>query len=196
MNADATAFLQGAVGVIFLTAALAKIIYSASITPFLLAVGIRPRATSLLSRGVPALEGLVGVMLVLGVLSLPASVTGTLLSLAFCAVLVVARRIGVQEGCRCFGPLDSQQMSVLPVARAALLGVASLTLSVRYLHDPVVSSSLVWRWFPTAALFGIITGAGFITAFALLEQVWLFEQGRLHAVPSPKQGGVDVGVPL
>lgn len=199
MSPDTAAFLQAAIGTVFVLAATAKILHKESLPPFLHAMGFSRGTSSLISRVAPLLEGFVGVSLLSGV-AFPAAAAAAVLSLVFCVVLILAQRRGVDEGCRCFGFLDSGQLSVWPVARAVVLAVGALLLSSSHLEgDPVVWSEL-WRG-PTVVvtILGTFAGVGYVAVFGLLEQVHHFERRRPHRMPAPKgevpQGTVVRNVP-
>lgn len=144
------------------------------------------RASKLVSRATPWLEGLVGASLLSGV-ALPAASAAAMLSLVFCGVLFIARRRGVEESCRCFGLLDSDRLSYLPMARASVLAAGALLLSL--LH--VEAGSAVWNslWqtnVVVSTIPGVLTGLGYVCAFALLEQVRHFEQRRPRQIRATK----------
>jgi len=186
MNTDSAVFLQTAIGLIFVSAAVAKAIYRVSLAPFLVATGMPPTAAAAASRIVPSLEGLLGLMLLAGVLTLPASVVATILSLGFCLVLMRAYGKGVGEGCRCFGPLDSSQLSLVPIARSLFLAGVTLLLSVVYARQGLVPTNLLWHQAPETITLGTAAGLGYVAVFALLGQVWSFEQRRIRPIPSPQ----------
>lgn len=186
MSSDYAAFLQAVVGTILVFAAAAKMGQRDSLRPFLLAVGFSWRTSNLASRVAPSLEGLVGASLLTGV-AFPAAVAATVLAFMFCSVLLLARGRGVDEGCRCFGFLDSSKLSLLPVIRAGVLTGVAFLLSLIYLDDGMTAwiglrqgSAIV------LTVLGVFVGIGYIGVFALLEQVRSFERRRPHRVPAPK----------
>jgi hypothetical protein len=187
MSADMASFLQAAIGTILVCAAVAKVLSGGSLRPFLVATGFSRTTSGLISHLAPPLEGLVGALLLSGV-ALPAA-AATALSLAFFAVLIVAWRRGVDEGCRCFGSLDPSRLSGWPVARAGLLLAGTVLLSSVY----AASGWPVWVgiWQEPSVVFavlGALAGVGYVVAFALLEQIRHFQRRRPRRLPAPRRG--------
>jgi len=175
------AFLRAIVGAIFLSAATAKILSHSSLAPFLGAIGVPARTATGVSRAAPLVEGLLGIGLVLGLWAFPVAVAALLLSLAFCAVLTIARVRGVRESCRCFGALDDAGLSLVPIFRACLLGGATFAVCLTSMGTNH-GTPLVLR-FPQEMALGLAVGLGCVIASALLGQVWTFERSRPHLVP-------------
>jgi uncharacterized membrane protein YphA (DoxX/SURF4 family) len=173
--------LQVALGVTLLAAGLSKIITRSSLRPFLDALGLPPRLSVAASDAVPVLELCCGATLLAGVPVWPAA-GAAVLTVLFTATLGVAWRAGVLEGCRCFGSLDRGSLSPVSLARAAGLAVASLVLLGFHLHGP---AGVTWLaadgGTALALLLGIGFAAAYLTAFALVEEVWRFQRQRLPA---------------
>lgn len=183
-------FLQAAIGMVLLSAAAAKLSRQDSLHPFLLAMGFSPWTSKQISHTAPWLEGLVGILLLSGT-AFPAAAAAAVLSLAFCAILVLAKLRGVVEGCRCFGALDSSQFSFLPIVRATILAAVALLLGLTYLQAGLAEWSGLWQGFSAIlAILGVFAGIGYVVAFAVLEQVWHFEKRRPRRRSDPKDGGV------
>lgn len=187
MNSGYTIFLQATIGTILVFAAVAKIFHRYSLRPFLLAIGLSRRTSGMVSGTAPVLEGLVGVALLSGI-ALPAAAAAAVLALVFCVSLIFAKRIGVDEGCRCFGFLDPDKLSALPLVRAGVLAAGTLVLGSIYLKGGNAAMwSGLWKGSATVlTILGIFAGIGYVVAFALLEQVHFFEQRRPRRVPTPK----------
>lgn len=186
MDLDTTAFLQAAIGTILVLAAAAKASRRDPLRPFLLATGFSERTSGLVSRVAPPLEGLVGALLLAG-LAFPAAAASAVLSLAFCSVLILARHRGVDEGCRCFGFLGSDRLSALAVVRAVLLAAGSLLLGWGHFRGGPAMWSELWRDpIVFVTILGAFAGAGYVLAFALLEQARNFERRRPRRIPARK----------
>jgi hypothetical protein len=184
MNPDLAGFIQSGIGTIFVSAAAAKLLNRDSLRPFLLATGFSSRTSNSVSRIVPPLEAFLGASLLLG-LAFPAAVAVVILSLSFGAVLVFARHKNVGEGCRCFGPLDPNRLSLFPVARTGLLAVAALLLGLLHLQEGLAVWHAPWQGSDIIAVApGVLTGIGYVVAFSLLEQAWFFERRRPRPVPA------------
>jgi hypothetical protein len=172
--------LESALGVVFLTAALAKVVHRADLRPFLLQIGFGSAAAGFGSRVAPPAEGIIGILLLSGVLASAAAALGTLASLIFCLVLLRAYRRHVAESCRCFGALDVSQLSILPIVRAFVLaaGAAALTLGSMRAHSTAESAAFYQATGVRAV--GVLAGVVYVATFSMLEQVWLFQQHRLR----------------
>jgi uncharacterized membrane protein YphA (DoxX/SURF4 family) len=180
MSTEATVLLQTAVGIVFALAGIAKVLTKTSIAAFLNAAGVEERIARLSSRVLPATELAIGSCLMLGVM--PPSFAGlaVVLSTTFSAVLVVAYRRKVRTGCGCFGALDVDQLSIIPVVRSlALLLASSVLFAAVQGKSSLVSVAVNLARFPAAIETGLVIGLAFVAAFALLGQIAWFEEQRL-----------------
>jgi hypothetical protein len=184
MGSGYAPFLQAAIGTVFIVAAVAKAIRGDSLQTFLLAIGLSRKMSGWVSHATPAVEGALGVLLLLGV-ALPAAVVAAALTLSFCAVLALAWSKGVDKSCGCFGPLETQRLSRISMFRALVLASSALLLSLIWLLD----GQTMWQapWEGSSALstiLGTLNGAGYVVAFSLWEQAWSFKRMRPRRYPA------------
>jgi hypothetical protein len=191
---ETTVLLQTFVGVVLLVAGLAKVITRTSVVAFLQAAGFRTEIAWVASGALPPLELITGTGLLIGLLIVPASGIAMLLSAIFCVVLVAAYRQRIAIGCRCFGTLDSDHLSIFAVGRALLLLLATIPLFASEWINRSSSGTIgnVAR-FPTAVEVGFLVGMAFVVAFALLEQVAMFENRRPIAIAASRSGPGGLG---
>jgi|GEM_PF-6502544 len=182
------ALLQPAIGTALVLAAIAKALSRVSITPFLVALGLPRGLSEIASRAVPVAEAVIGLALILDVVPAAASIGAAALSVGFVAALALARTKGVREGCHCFGALDVEEQTPLTVARAALMLLGALGLSLAHSHAALGVVGDHWSRYPAWAGLGVAAGAAAVLAFALLEQVRSFDAQRPRALLSPGQG--------
>lgn len=162
--------VQTAVGVVLLAAAGAKIVGQVSVRTFLDALSVPPQISAPVARVLPVAEGLCGGLLVLRWGGDAVVLAAAALTAGFAITLVVAYVRGVTTGCRCFGVLDSGQLTPVAVARAIVLAIATIAL-------------LTWGTSSnqpgtTAMSLGVLAALAYIASFAVLEQVYEFERGR------------------
>jgi len=185
MNNIVLGVLSSGTGTVFLAAAAAKSAFRVSIAPFLLAVGLPTSLASWMARATPVVEGLVGVLL-LGAWLPSAALLASALSIGFFLALLQAYKKGVQEGCRCFGALDTDQLSGLSLVRTGLLVAATLVLSSGVVSAGISASlKITMSHDIVTTTVGILVGIAFVGVFALLEQVWWFEGQRPRTMPPP-----------
>jgi hypothetical protein len=185
MTSATAAMLQAAVGVILVLAATAKIANRTSLSPFLVAAGVPVVRAMVLSRTMPAVEGVVGLLLLAAGATWWAAAPAALLTSGFAALLIFAYRRGITEGCHCFGMLDGDRLSVAVVGRTVFLACASLALVVICAIHPAISSVRLGSSFTAWSAVGAMAGAAYISAFALFEQVALFQRGRQKFLARP-----------
>ncbi len=177
MTVEVAAVLQMAIGVTFLWAAAAKVGQRVSVAPFLLSVGFSAPRAVLASRALPLIEAVLGLVLLSDTVALPAALAAALIAASFSGVLLHAYKEGIREPCRCFGRLDTDQLSIVPVLRSVLLACSALWLTAIYLGDMVVTTHTAWFTSPAAGITGLVVGGAYVMVFALLEQVWFFHHG-------------------
>ncbi len=166
-----TVMAQIAIGVVLAVAAGAKLWGKASVASFLEAMSIPPAVAAPVGFALPVVEGVLGVLLVLRIGGGAVVLAAAALCTGFAATLVVAQLRGVTAGCRCFGALDGERMTPVAVARAVVLALAALALAAWGDDRPAVATgSVVWL--------GVLAGAAYVAASALLGRVYEFERGR------------------
>jgi hypothetical protein len=170
-------FLQAGLGAFFLSAAIAKTATHASIAPILAAIGIPPDVVRPLARLAPLLEAAAGALLLTGVFGVLALLPALGLAIAFAAVQIRAHTLGVSQPCRCFGAFDTGRISWISVARAvglvaAVLGAIAVTVGAGGLAPLSLEADY------GAAAVGAATGLAIAAAFAVAEQVRMFEVSR------------------
>jgi hypothetical protein len=164
------AYLQVAVGVVLLVAAVAKVTPGGSVRPFLAAIGVPGGLAAPLARALPAVEAASGLLLLLGRPSW-AAVPAAVLTAGFTAVLGWAALAGVTESCRCFGAVDTARVPrAVGLARAVLLAVAAVGLLLAGTPTSDVPAA--------ALLVGALTATVYIATFAMAGQVLMFERAR------------------
>lgn len=176
MDPELASFLEGVLGATFLLAAAAKTLSRVSLSPFLVDIGVGPRAARLAAPLVAPAEALLGVLLVLGYADLPVASVSLGLALAFVAAQTRATTRRLAHGCRCFGALDVESR-LLAAARAALAAVLAggvLTLAA----TGAASGSLVTGTASRPLALGAASGIAMGLALALVAQVVRFEQRR------------------
>ncbi len=161
-----------AVGLVLVAAGLGKLRGdSASVQPFLRALGLRRRsALRAVAVGLPAAEVSVGFWLTSGVALRGAAAAAAALCAGFALVLSLALARGVAEPCRCFGVLDHATSHRLSLARALLLlGGAGVALGAAGGGD----AAGAW---PARGL-GALLALCAVLGFALLGEVAAFRSG-------------------
>jgi len=186
-------FLQSAVGVVFLFAAVTKITTRASLRPFLTAVGMSGFPLRVTAVTVPPVEALCGLALIAGTGWWSAAVA-SVLSCGFVTVLIAARRAGVTIGCRCFGPMDADNLSPVSITRAIVLMLASFLLLAADLSGSFGTGRLGSEYVTVmAAVLGAVGGVGFVASASLLGEIWTFEQRRAEIAAMQRR--VNAAVP-
>lgn len=195
MTVEATVVLQTFVGIVLMAAALAKILTRTSVAAFLEAAGLGTGIARVGSAALAPLEIITGSCLLIGFSIVPASGVACGLAATFCVVLIAAYRQQVAIGCRCFGSLDSDHLSVFEVARALSLLLATVALFTSGWINRSLSGIVgnVIR-FPTAVEVGCLVGLAFVAVFALLGQVAMFESRRPLAIAASRSGASRLGV--
>ncbi len=192
------AFMQAAIGVIFLIACLAKSFAPKDGTARLLRnVGVPSVVVIPLSTSLPVVEGLLGICLLLGILTLPAAWAAAAISCGFCATLIRAYRLGAREPCNCFGRLDPTPISSLSLVRAIVLTLACLAIVVSYTSSPPMPMNTLRGQGSIVRTLGAAGSAiALVASFLLLERVQLLvtttantmRAGRLIGDPAGHDG--------
>lgn len=194
MTTEATVLLQTFVGVVLVIAGFAKILTRTSVVAFLQAMRLGTENARVASGALPPLELTTGTCLLIGLLAVPAAGIAMLLSAIFFVVLIAAYRQQIAIGCRCFGSLDSDHLSIFAVGRALLLLLATIALFAAEWINRSSSGTVgnVAR-FPTAVEVGFLVGLAFVVAFALLGQVAMFENRRPLAIAASRSSASGLG---
>jgi hypothetical protein len=178
-------FLGGVVGTTLLVSAVAKTLDRTPLAPFLVSVGVPPRAARLASAAAVPAEAVVAVLVLGGLLGALSAALAVALTLAFVALQLTSLRRGEGAPCRCFGALDGAERSVVPLGRAVVLALAALALLVGRLETPGGVDV-------TDVALGALVGVAIIAGFALLGRVDDFNRRRLRAVRGPGRYGDTV----
>src|SRR5262245_24674046 len=170
------------VGALLVWAAVAKMVASTSVEPFLLAFGLPAQVSRMASRSMPLAEVSCGALLLIGGTSWSA-LPAAMLTTGFAAALIRAHMVGVTESCRCFGSLDrvQQPASISLLRSVPLAGVAIATaIAVRGSRPSGV----------TAAGFavGALAAAVYVALFAVLGGVVQFRR-----ISAPDRAATAVG---
>jgi hypothetical protein len=162
---------RAAVAAVLIVAAVAKWVPVAggtTVASFLAALGVPERASQRVARVLPAVELLVGALLLVGT-GAWSTYPPAVLTVAFAAVLAWARFTGVTAQCRCFGVLDTEYGAT---ARAALLAVAALAVAFAARSAELAPVSL-----PAAGV-GALAGGVYLALFIMLGHVRAFHRIR------------------
>lgn len=162
--------LNAAVGFLFITAALMKLVTRGRLAPILQANGLPGTVSNLLATSVPVAEASLGSCLVLGMLSPLAEVMSSFLVLGFFGILLKSYLTGVTEACQCFGSLDSDRVSIVTVSRSGIILMWLLISDLIYMTNPVVSLT------PRLAISADATAAGILLAGSLLAGTTLLDR--------------------
>jgi uncharacterized membrane protein YphA (DoxX/SURF4 family) len=131
-----TIVLRVAVGIVFLVAAYAKLkdpwaLFAMSIDSY----GILPlRWVEFAARTLPWFEVVLGLVLIAGIFPRIATMTGSLLMLAFIGAMGWAKLHGKQIDCGCFGP--GEAIGFWSILRDASIGAALLFVTVMSYWHP------------------------------------------------------------
>lgn len=170
-------YLECATAFILLVAGLSKAGPRPVLQPFLIQLGLPRTAAARIGYAVPAVEIGCAAALLAGVRPL-SGLAALALAASFLGALLVAVATGVPVGCRCFGPIDTDRVTTVTIARAGVLcGLAAAVLQAQLttVAAAVTASSL---------LGGALTAFVYVVGFALLDRVRDFQRRR-QALFSP-----------
>jgi uncharacterized membrane protein YphA (DoxX/SURF4 family) len=161
------------VGLVFVVAAVPKLRDPASFASSVAAYKMLPESlVKPVARALPPAEIAMGVMLLAGVLIIPASVVAALLLVGFGGAIWVAVERGSKIGCGC-GFRHLQQVSRVLVARNAVLAVAAAVAALApsgalaLLPGPGVPPTTIST--TDALAVAVVVGAGWVLAQVALE---------------------------
>jgi hypothetical protein len=176
-RSDWIIFLQAFTGSVLAVAAGLKALDRISVGPFLLSLGFPVAFANGVGRTLPALEGAVGVTLIVGIIGAPITAVALALAVVFFATQIAGYRTGSGIDCRCFGVLDAHLSLLATMARSLLLLGATSTLLALQLKagTPMTDSSPA---ISVPLVLGGLTGLGMLGALTLGGEVWRFSEQR------------------
>jgi len=170
---DLLGFTQGFAAAILALGAATKVVARVDLEPFLVATGLPGPVAGAIAPAVVPIEAVLAVLLAAGIAVKGVTAAGLLLSLGFVAAqLKTLRR--ADQGCRCFGHLDSDDKASALAIAGLLAG--SLLLAAAAVASGAESNGNVVR------TFGAITGLGSVLSMALIAQVVRFQRERPRIV--------------
>lgn len=193
MRSEWIQFLGGISGSLFVIAGLAKLTANASVTRFLVALGLSQRFAEAANRVVMPVEILLGAAL----LAAPSSVTAIAalaLALTFFGLQLRALTSGVDAPCQCFGSISLGGMPYGDLIRATVVVCAcgSLTTVSFIAAAPFAAASVAVTG---ATVQGAATALAVVAALAIIEQTWVFEQRRPRVITLPRRAAGKTGGP-
>lgn len=127
---------QVSLGVVFVASGSWKIYHP---DEFLTSVSdyqlVGPKLAVLTASGLPWLELIIGLSLLMGLFPGGALITSSLLLSLFTLVQISALARGLQIGCGCFGPASAETVSYASISRTALLSVMSFGTLIWFVKD-------------------------------------------------------------
>lgn len=182
MEAEITRYLASAIGTVLLIAAAAKRADGGAFAVYLARAGLRDRTARPLATAVPAVEAVVGALLLTGVVLRVVGVVAAGLAALFLLVqLREVHRHGLRGGCRCFGALDSGEPSAVPLVRAAVVFAGALPLAALVLVGDGSVGAFTGDEAAAATVVGTLSGAAVVAAFTVAGETAAFERWRRGA---------------
>lgn len=183
MASDAAVALRSALAILFLFAAVAKVLSRSSPAQFLEELGLAPVLSRWITRCLAPGEALIGLFLLLGVAGVIASLFAACASLMFLVVTLAARVKRSTQACNCFGELDSHSSKrVVEIRAIALVGAAFALVGIEILllqgpAAPFGGKSM------GAALIGAVAAMGIVMVSTMASQVQMLSaiRGELSA---------------
>ena len=142
----ATSLARAFLGAVLVISALGKVGDLGATTRAVASYGLTGRAARYLAVGLPALELLVGALLLLQVGPVLVPAWATLLFTAFLLAIVRVIRQGGSMRCHCFGTLTEEEVSKLTATRAAALALLSAGVSaaeMRFAHGAQITWNIL-----------------------------------------------------
>lgn len=160
MTLSLTAIFTAAV---FLASGLGKLTARGAVSPFIEQLGIPRSWLPVISSIIPAVEIVLGLLLVTGFAIRPAALASAFVAAAFLAAQLVALARGGTAACRCFGALDTALRPALSTLRAAVFLAATIVLAV-------LAAGSSPRVSPATVTAGILAAVSYILAFHLINE--------------------------
>ena len=203
MAATLIVIARGILAVVFVIAAVAKLLDPDGTRRMVIDFGLPSRLASVLALAIPAAELLVATLLFVPASAYAGSAGALLLILVFTAAIVANLVRGHAPSCRCFGQLQANPAGWSTVARNGLL--AALALFALLAGDPASEYSVFdwWlsRWEATALLsfamgaIALLLAAVGIMAFLSLMHSYGKVLVRVERLESAlAEAGIDLGL--